>query len=328
MAAGGGLLLLVLLVVFVRGCLSSAQEQGLKDYNRNVTGVVRSANENTASFFDTLAAGGSSPSDLQTQLNQLRVRAEMQTRAAGKLDVPDEMRTPHRNLVLTLSLLQEAIGKIAEKIPSARASNANVAEGAVKSIAGEMQAFTTGDVLYQRRVAALIQQVLNDKNITAAVQTSSFQQNLGWLDPNIVARRIGSDAGRGAGATGSPAPGTHGHGLVSATVGGKTLVSGGGSNRITITPGLAVKAVIINQGGNIETDVRVRVMISGPTVKPITDQKTVDQTRPGANAEISVPLQPPKAGEPVTITVEVLAVPGEKKTDNNKQTYSALFESG
>ena len=329
-AAGAGLLVLVLLVVFVRGCLGSAKEQALKDYNRDVAGIVQASNENTATFFDTLAAGGSSPSDLQTQINQLRVRAESETGAAVKLGVPDEMKAPQRNLVLTLSLLQESIGKVAEKIPSALASDSAVAEGAVKSISGEMQAFTAGDVVYQRRVAAVIEEILDKEEIGGqTIQRSNFQQNLGWLAPDIVARRIGSEAGRGAGggATGDPAPGTHGHGLVSATVGDKALEPGGASNRLTASSTLAFKVVIANQGENIETDVRVRVRIGGPGVKTISAQKTVDQTRPGTNAEVSVPLgQAPPIGEPVTITIEVRAVPGEGKTDNNSQTYTALFE--
>jgi len=329
-AAGVGLLVLVLLVVFVRGCLNSAQEQALKDYNRDVAGIVQASNENTATFFDTLTAGGSSPSDLQTQVNQLRVRAETESEDAVKLDVPDEMKAPHRSFVLTLSLLEESIGKVAEKIPSALASESGVAEGAVKSIAGEMQAFTAGDVVYQRRVAAVVQDILDKEEIGGqTIQRSNFQQNLGWLDPDIVARRIGSDAGRGAGgsATGDPAPGTHGHGLESAAVGDKALVAGGASNRISASSNLAFKAVVANQGENIETDVRVRVRISGPGVKTISAQKTVDQTRPGTNAEVSVPLgQAPPIGEPVTITIEVRAVPGEQKTDNNSQRYTALFE--
>lgn len=329
-AAGVGLLVLVLLVVFVRGCLNSAKEQALKDYNRDVSGIVQTANENTATFFDTLSAGGSSASDLQTQINQLRVRAESQTSEAVKLGVPDEMKAPQRNFVLTLSLLQESIGKVAEKIPSALASDSAVAEGAVKSIAGEMQSFTAGDVVYARRVAAVIQEILDKEQIGGqTIQRSNFQQNLGWLDPDIVARRIGSDAGRGAGggATGDPAPGTHGHALVSAAVGDKTLAPGTASNRLAASSNLAFKVVIANQGENVETDVRVRVRISGPNVKTISAQKTVDQTRPGANAEVSVPLgQAPPIGEPVTITIEVRAVPGEKMTDNNSQTYTALFE--
>lgn len=329
-AAGVGLLVLVLLVVFVRGCLGSAKDQALKDYNRDVAGIVQASNENTATFFDTLTAGGSSPSDLQTQINQLRVRAEGEAGEAVKLDVPDEMKAPHRNFVLTLSLLQETIGKVAEKVPSALASDSAVAEGAVKSISGEMQAFTAGDVVYQRRVAAVIEEILDKEEIGGqTIQRSNFQQNLGWLDPDIVARRIGSEAGRGAGggATGDPAPGTHGHGLVSAAVGDKALVPGGASNRLTASSSLAFKVVIANQGENVESDVRVRVRISGANVKTISQQKTVDQTRAGANAEVSVPLgEAPPIGEAVTITIEVRAVPGEGKTDNNSQTFTALFE--
>jgi len=327
-AAGVGLLVLVLLVVGIRGCLSNRKEQALKDYNRDVATLVQEVDRNTDDFFQTLSTGGSSPSDLQTQINQLRVTAEQQTRKAVKLDAPGEMLPAHRNLVLTLSLIQEAVGKVAEKIPSALASDATVAENAVKGIAGEMQAFTAADVVYARRVAAIIQQILDKEEIGGqTIQRSSFQQNLGWLDPDIVARRIGSDAGRGAGggATGEPAPGTHGHSLVSTAVGDKTLAAGGAANRIIASSNVTFRATIANQGENIETDVRVRVRIRGAG-KTISAQKTVDETRPGTNAEVSVPLgQAPPIGEPVTITVEVRPVPGEKKTDNNTQTYTALF---
>jgi hypothetical protein len=328
-AAGIGLLVIVLLVVGVRGCLNNRQEQALKDYNRDVAGLVQDADENTTDFFQALSSAGSSPNDLQTQVNQLRVRAEGQTRKAVDLDVPGEMLPAHRNLVVTLSLVQEAIGKVAEKLPSALASDATVAENGVTSIAGEMQAFTAADVVYTRRVAAAIQEVLDEEEIGGqTIQRSSFQQNLGWLDPDLVARRIGSDAGRGAGggATGGePAPGLHGHGLVSAAVGDRALTAGGAANRITASSNVSFRAVIANQGENIERDVRVRVRIRGAG-KTITAQKTVDETRPGTNTEVSIPLgQAPPIGEPVEITVEVRAVGGEQKTDNNSQTFTALF---
>ncbi len=327
-AAGVGLLVLVLLVIGVRGCLNSRKEQALKDYNRDVASLVQEANENTGDFFQTLSTGGSSPGDLQTQVNQLRVRAEGHTKKAVDLDVPGEMLPAHRNLVVTLSLVQESVGKVAEKLPSALASDATVAENGVKSIAGEMQAFTAADVVYTRRVAALIQQILDREEIGGqTIQRSNFQQNLGWLDPDIVARRIGSDAGRGAGggATREPAPGTHGHALISTAVGDKSLVSGGAPNRIAASSNITFRAVIANQGENIETDVRVRVRIRG-SGKTISAQKTVDETRPGTNTEVSIPLgQAPPIGEAVTITVEVRPVPGESKTDNNSQNYTALF---
>jgi hypothetical protein len=41
---------------------------------------------------------------------------------------------------------------------------------------------------------------------------------------------------------------------------------------------------------------------------------------------VSIPVKKtPPTGQAVPITVEVQPVPGEKKTDNNKQTFSAIF---
>ncbi|MEG7747592.1 hypothetical protein U2065_14725, partial [Listeria monocytogenes] len=82
---------------------------------------------------------------------------------------------------------------------------------AVRGIAGEMRAFDAADVVYNRRTAALVKQVLDDNDIGGQViQSSSFLQNLGWRQPSTVARRINSQAGRGAGdgASTEAAPGT------------------------------------------------------------------------------------------------------------------------
>ena len=67
------------------------------------------------------------------------------------------------------------------------------------------------------------------------------------------------------------------------------------------------------------------VRISGAG-KPITVNKTVPQTKAGAEAEVQIPLgQSPPIGTPVTIKVTVAKVRGEQKTDNNTQSYTALF---
>jgi hypothetical protein len=36
----------------------------------------------------------------------------------------------------------------------------------------------------------------------------------------------------------------------------------------------------------------------------------------------------PPIGTPVTLTVEIVGVPGEKTKDNNKQTFTAFFVRG
>ena len=100
-----------------------------------------------------------------------------------------------------------------------------------------MQAFVAADVVYTRRTAALIKQVLDDHDIGGqTIQASSFLPNLGWLDAPTVARRIHADAGRGAGSAASTqpaAPGLHGHALLGVSVGDVTLQTGtNAANRI------------------------------------------------------------------------------------------------
>lgn len=326
-AAGVGLLVIVLLVVGVNGCLDSRQEQALKDYNREVSSIVRDADANVDAFYDTLTTGGQASTDVQSEINQLRFRAQALSKQAEGLDVPGEMRPAHRNVLLSLSLLQEAMGKVAEKLPAALSTDSATAVPAVRAIAGEIQAFGAANVVYNRRGAGLIKEVLDDNEIGGqTIQNASFVQNYGWLQPSTVARRINSQAGRGAGDAGTsePAPGLHGHGLLGVSVGDQTLTAGQ-ANRIPASSNVTFDVKVANQGDNPETDVRVRVKISGAG-DTITAQKVIDQTMPKTEATVSIPLgQAPPIGKAVTVTVEVLPVGGEKNKDNNTATYPALF---
>ncbi len=325
LAIGG--LILVLLVVGINGCLNSRQEQALKDYNREVSSIIGDADANADAFYDTLSAGGQASTDVQSEINQLRFRAQALTKQAEGLDVPGDMRPAHRNVLLALSLLQEAMGKVAEKLPAALSTDSATAVPAVRSIAGEIQAFDAANVVYNRRGAALIKEVLDEHEIGGqTIQNSSFVQNFGWLQPSTVARRINSDAGRGAGDAGTsePAPGLHGHGLLGVSVGDVTLQSGPNRIRTSGSPTFSVK--VANQGDNPETDVRVRVRISGGGGDPISVQKVIDQTMAKTETTVSIPLGRAAPTGPVEVTVQVLPVPGEENTANNSASYPAIFE--
>jgi hypothetical protein len=221
------------------------------------------------------------------------------------------------------------MGKVAEKLPSALSTDAATAEPAVRSIAGEMQAFTAADVVYNRRTAALIKQVLDDKQIGGqTIQKSEFLQNLGWLQPSTVAKRINAQAAKGTpdGPAADPLPGLHGHGLLSVGVGNLTLQPRPAANKIPAGANVTFNVKFANQGDNPETNVRVRIRIRGAGSSTITVQKSVDQTLPKAETTVAIPLgQAPPLSSAVTITVDVLPVPGEKNTTNNSQDYSALF---
>ncbi len=333
-AAGIGLLVVLLLVFGIKGCLNSRQEQALKDYNRDVSSLVQDADANADDFYNTLsgtttsAGADSASTDVQSEINQLRTRAQGLTKRAEGLDVPGEMRPAHVNLLLSLSLVQEAIAKVAEKIPAALSTDSATAVPAVRGIAGEGRAFDAADVVYNRRTAALIKQVLDDNEIGGQViQSSSFLQNLGWMQPSTVAKRINSQAGRGAGDGGTtePAPGTHGHGLLAVSIGELTLAPGG-SNRLTAGSNVTFNLKVANQGENAEQDVRVRVRITGAG-DPLRADEVIDQTQAATETTVAVKLgESPPIGQPVTIRAEVLPVPGEKNTENNTLSFAAIFQ--
>jgi hypothetical protein len=325
-----GVIVIIVLALSLKSCLNNRKEQALKDYNRDVTSLVQAADANSDRFFQALTTPGSSSTDVQSEINQLRLAAKAQSRKAQNTSVPGDMKAPHRNLLLTLGLLEEAMGKVAEKIPAALSTDSATAEPAVVGITGEMQSFIAADVVYKRRAAALIKQELDDHNIGGqTIQTSQFLPNVGWLDAPTVARRIHADAGRGAGSetsTAPLAPGAHGHGLLSTSVGDTTLVAGtNASNRLAAGSNVTFSVKFANQGDNPETDVRVRVTITGGG-KTITKQQTVDQTTAGAETTVAVPLgEPPPIGVAVKIKVEVRKVRGEQNIANNVAEYPALF---
>lgn len=327
-AAGIGVVVVIVLVLGVKGCLNSRKEQALKDYDRDVASLVQDVDANTKAFFGALTTGGTSAIDVQSQINQLRLRAQTQTRRAQNFGLPGEMRPAQRSLLLALGLIEESMGKVAEKIRAALSTDSATAEPAVVATTAEMQAFLAADVLYKRRTVAFIQQALGDHRIGGQrFQDSSFLPNVGWLDAPTVARRIHADAAHGAGADASttpPAPGTHGHGLLGVSVGDVTLAPGT-ANRIPAGSDVTFNVKFANQGENPEADVRVRVIVRGGG-QTIVAQKTVDQTTPGNETTAAVALgQPPPLGPGVNITVEVRKVPGEANVANNSQQYPAIF---
>jgi hypothetical protein len=240
--------------------------------------------------------------------------------------VRDEVREAQRNVILALDLRAGALGKIADKIRTALGTGAEQ-EDAVNQIAGQMQAFLASDVLWSQRVVPLITEGLEEAEVTGqTVQNSRFLPDLSWLDPAVVADRLGAEGGGTSSGTGGPlAPGTHGHGLVSTVVGDVTLQPDGAVNRIPASNNPTFTVTFQNQGENDERDVVVNLAVSGAG-RPVRVRRTVDETTAGSEAEVAIPLgQAPPVGTPVQITVSVAPVRGEQTTDNNRSTYTAIF---
>lgn len=329
-AIGVAILFLILFAVVINGCRTSARKRALKDYNRNVFAVMTDSNDSVSQpFFRLLDGGTAQASSIQSAVNQLRIAAEQDVQRAKGFDVPGQMQRAQGALTLVLDLRAAALGKIGDALPTAVAQNAGsaaAASGAINKVAGQMQAFLASDVIYSQRVIPYVKQALDANGIGGQeIATSNFLPNLGWLNPDSVASRLNARLG-GRSPTGTPAPGTHGHGLTSVAVGGITLQPSPAVNRIPSGAGLTFDVKFANQGQNDEIDVRVIVVIKGSGT-PITLRKTLNQTKATTPAEASIPLgTAPPIGAPVTITAQIVGVPGEKNLTNNKQTYTAIFQ--
>jgi hypothetical protein len=326
-AIGAVVLLLFILFFAVRACASSRKENALKDYNREVSSIVKESDQQVgAPFFQLLGqASSDSPADLQTNISGYRVQAESQLKQAKDLSVPDEMKGAQESLLTALQFRRDGLAAIAEKIRTALGDEGEAANTAITQIAGQMQTFLASDVLYQARVSPLIKSALDDADISGQkIASSRFLPGIEWLSEKTVAAELDQQLTGGTRKTGEIAPGLHGTGIESVTV-GDTKLQPDAPNRLPASADTAFVVRFTNQGENDEFDVKVTVSIEGGD-KPIKVSRTVDTVAKGQTAEATLALgQKPPTGAAVTVKVTVAKVPGEQKTDNNTASYDVLF---
>jgi hypothetical protein len=323
----GGVVLVALLLFFViRGCASSARKSGLRTYNADASRLIAESDRQISKpFFELLNdAKGQSPADLQSTISGYRNEADQEFKTAQNMSVPDQMVGAHRSLLNVLEFRRDGLSAIASSITGALSDDAEASDPALAAIAGQMQAFLASDVIYEARVMPLIKKGLDDGGVTGQeIAPSQFLPGVEWLSSAYVADKLGAQAPANAGRRGTPAPGLHGTGLQGVSAGNLTLQAGSPNRIPATTRAFAIK--FTNQGENDESNVRVALTIEGGS-KPIKATRTINLVPKGqtVTANLELPSAPP-VGVPVTITAEVRPVPGEKKTDNNKSEYQALF---
>jgi hypothetical protein len=321
-AAGIAIVVFIVLVLLISGCLKSAKVQSLRDYNREVTQLAsESETQVSHPLFSALAGAGSkSALDVEVQVDQLRIKAQSIATHAKELSVPGEMVGAQRDFLLTLDFRVEGITKIAALLPTALGGQR---KEATEKIAGDMELFLASDVIYSQRVVPLIQQTLVSNGIHGlGTATSRFLANIGWLDPTMALSRI---TGQSAAASQTGiAPGNHGDGLVSVSVGANTLeaepalnhISGGSNPTFTVT--------VEDAGENTETNVKVDVTVTAGG-KQFKASHTINQIQRGQKANVEIPIGGVPLGVAAKIEAYVEPVPGETELENNKKTYLAIF---
>jgi len=324
---GGVILVLILLIFIVRGCRNSAQETAMKDYNRAVGSLVSDSDSQVGEpFFNLLRNPGSG--DLRNQVAGFKAQADQQYQQAKRISTPGDMTAAQRSFLIAMELRRDGLQSIADRVSTALSSDAEAADKAITEIAGAMEMFLASDVVYNARTHRFIQHALDENEIGGQqIQRSEFFPGRQWLDPNTVADALGQQlSAEGAEGTGGrePAPGLHGTGIDSVQVGDVTLEDGP-ANRIAYGPDTEFTVNFTNQGENDEVDIDVVLRIEGGP-EPIRVTDNIASLAAGESAAATFALeQAPPFETPVTISVQVKAVPGEEKTDNNRAEYEAAF---
>jgi hypothetical protein len=324
-AGGAGLLALILLFVLIKGCRESAREDAFRNYVRDVGALVQESDQASASLFQLLTKPGKrTPLQLQSDVNGFQSDAAQLVERARDTDHPGETDDAHSYFVEALEFRRDGIGRIARELPTALGDQGR--EEATARITVTMRSFLASDVIYDDRFTPRLAKAIGKEKLgDLQVPRSRFLPDLQWLRPTVVSERIEAIRG-GGGGTGAAAPGLHGTALVSVTAkpGGKVLNSAGATD-IQVTPRLSFDVAFSNGGEHEERDVTVTLTVSGAG-KPLVREQRLPSIKPGEQKTVSIPLAAtPPTGSPVTIKVEVKAVPGEKKVDNNKQSFPAIF---
>jgi hypothetical protein len=324
-AVGAGVVVLILLILAVKGCRDSARKQAFRDYFRDVDGLMQQSNQESRALFGLLTRPGTqSAVQLASNVNGYRGEAAQLVERAKGLDRPDELKNASQFVTYVLELRRDGIAGVAQELPTALGDAGQ--EAAAQKISVYMRNFLGSDVLYTEKVVPGLRKPAKKEGLSGELQIpkSHFITDLGWLSASTVGDRIGRI--RSGGSAGPASPGVHGTGLGTVTVkpGGQTLAQGGAID-IKSSPNLSFDVQVMNQGENDESDVPVKVTISGAG-KPIVVQQRLPTIAAGQSKTVSIPLAAsPPTGRPVTITVQIVGVPGEKNLDNNKGTFAAVF---
>jgi hypothetical protein len=318
-------------VIAIHSCASSQHKNALKDYTRSVAQIAQeSAQQVGGGFFQLLGQGQGQAQDLQSAISSFRVQADQQRRQAEGLDVPSDMRPAQESFLMALEMRRDGLEYIASRIRSALGDSGDVADRAINEIAGQMQVFLASDVIYETRVVPFIRSALDNNELGGQdIRPSRFLPSQSWLSPQTIATVLDQQLTSGGRATGQPTgPGLHGTGLQSTAYGDITLQPGTAVNHLTYTPGQDFVVSFTNQGDNDEFDIKVTVRIQSGT-QQTTLTATVPKVAQGETAQAHLPLdKTPPIGSAATIKVQVAPVPGEKKTDNNRSEYAAIFARG
>jgi hypothetical protein len=317
LALGAGLLALILIVLGVRGCLNARKHRALSDYAGNVTQIVEETQQTGKRFFAKLSDPGKlSVTEFVAQINADSSAMDSYVSRIDALSAPGDMSSAQKALELVYELRGSAMAKIGKEMSTALGEAGS--KKATEAIARQMGVLSASDVVYREVARPEINGVLASNGIEGDdVPKSEFvPEGIKWLNESTVSSALGSVSGSSGGAT---TPGVHGLGLLGTSIDG-TELSSEAPTAVSAAETPEVEVRVQNQGESTENGITVAVTVNGNTLTG-----NISSIEAGGEETVTIPLTPAPTGE-TTLEVEAEPVPGEEVAENNKATYSVVFE--
>ena len=328
----GAIVFLILVVIAFRGCLDARKDRSYQNYVSDLSSITAENEQLSTTFFQRLEgkdSGQTGDIGFEGEVNGDKGTSQALLDRAEGLDAPDDIKGAQEQVVLSFELRHDALEGIAAQL-SGLSAGGKEADKAGKAIYTQMKVFSASDILYAR-AQDQIEQALTDNDVVVdeGVPDSQFLPDTpDYLDPAVTAAALGGVA---TGSTGSVSDAackndgeTHGLGLVDGSTllqpSGTALVNGG--TVVAVSGDNEIEVAVQNQGTADESNINVDVSSDSG----ISESGTIDEIAAGETQTVKVPLDPePKAGDSVTIDVDVATVGCEQVADNNKASYTVTF---
>lgn len=330
LAAVGLVIVILVLTLAIQDCRRGQLEDSYKSYMGDVTTVVGASVKEGDALQEVLAnTTGAKPQELQVQVRDIATKAQGLVGQAEGLSPPDTLLAPNQSLVTALQYRVTGLRALADSLPSVVDSKNRAYSSA--TLASAMQRFLASDIIYQDSFVGPAKQALADADVTG-VQVPDRDLFLSGVradqaSPTGAAQLIPALQRTGGSATttdGSTA-GVHGTGIVSvqALPEGVDLAADS-ETTIKASDKLQWQVTVENAGDFQENAVIVRVTFASDANPKAaqTAEKEIPQIAAGAQQIVTLPgPKSPTFGEASRLKVEVVAVPNEKRTDNNRAEY-------
>lgn len=326
------LILVLVVTLVVRDCQRSQLEDSYGSYLNSVAQIVSTSADQGQELRDVLSnSEGLRPPQLRERITAIGTQAQALVTQAEELSPPGALSESQASLVTLLQYRVAGLTGLAEGLPTLLAAEDD--DFKAGGIAEQMQRFLASDVIYVDSFAAPARAAMEGDDITGV----EVPRLLPFLANDALATTDGAKsllpglqrtaaAGGGGGNDEEPGEGNlRGNSLVQTeALPSQTRLSPTQATTIEASENLEWRVTVRNSGDFVENDVIVRATFSYP------DAPTAGQTR-----EASIPTIEP--GQDVAITIpgpsevdyraqgnlqiEIVAVPGEAVTDNNRAEY-------